>query len=116
MYTWEKITDRNQSGKNLAPSKQAPCTFDPQVKATRGTLLKVDKLFTCICKSNLKCARHATEMGAQTAFRPNVSIPIHENECLNVTMIVPMEKGELLCFRSKTHFAGGHRGVGFPYL
>ena len=46
-----------KSVKHRTPSKQALCAFDPQVKAMWGTLLKVDKLFTCIFKSNLNCAR-----------------------------------------------------------
>ena len=51
---WKKII---KSVKHRTPSKQALCAFDPQVKAMWGTLLKVDKLFTCIFKSNLNCAR-----------------------------------------------------------
>ena len=57
------------------PSKQALCAFDPQVKAMWGTLLKVDKLFTGIFKSNLNCTRlqqkleHRLHFAQMQAFR-----------------------------------------------
>ena len=57
--------------KHRTPTKQALCAFEPQAKAMWGKLLKADKLFTCIFKSNLNWARLQQKLAHTVEFKLN---------------------------------------------
>ena len=61
-------TQRNQSVKHLAPSKQVLCTFHPLVKPMWGVVLKVDKLFTSMFKLNVKCIHRQPKLVHRLPF------------------------------------------------